>query len=405
MKAVVYKGKHKVAVEDVSDPKIQHPADAIIKITTTGICGSDLHMYEERSTAKPGCVFGHENMGIVEETGPGVMSIKKGDRVVLPFNIGCGICFNCTRGFTSACLTVNPKQPGAGYEYAGMGPFRGGQAEYLRVPFVDFNALKLPGKPQDELEDDFLLLSDIFPTGWFGAELAQVQTGSSVAIFGSGPVGLLAAMSSMIKGAAEVYVVDRSEERLKRAKSIGATPVNFTKGDPVEQIYALRASNKQLQQALRPEEKKMKGVMCAIDTVGYQAHSGQKPSQEDPMQTFKWIAKVINPTGTVGSVGVYFEEDPVGVDSNASKGIFEMPLGELWGKGVQLGMGQTPVKKFIPFLRDLIIAGKANPSFIVSHRIPLEEAPDAYEKFDHRGIGVGKEYTKVLIKPGMKKAA
>lgn len=175
MKAVVYKGKDRVSVEEVPDPKIEGPCDAIVKITTAAICGSDLHMYEDRSSASPGCIFGHENQGVVQEVGRGVTSIKIGDRVVLPFNIACGFCFNCTRGYTNACLTMNPKTAGAGYGYADMGPYRGGQAEFLRVPYADFNCLKLPGKPGDSFEDDFVLLADIFPTGWHAAELANVK--------------------------------------------------------------------------------------------------------------------------------------------------------------------------------------------------------------------------------------
>ena len=227
MKAVVFKGKNQVAVEEVPDPKIEAPGDAIVRITTASICGSDLHMYEGRSSAQPGIVFGHENMGVVNEVGPGVMSVKTGDRVVLPFNIGCGFCFNCSRGYSNACLTANPEYPTAGYGYADMGPFRGGQAEFLRVPFADYNCLKLPGTPGDEFEDDFVLLADIFPTGYHATELARVKSGDSVAVFGGGPVGLLSAYSAILKGAAEVYVVDRSEDRLKRAKSIGAIPVDF----------------------------------------------------------------------------------------------------------------------------------------------------------------------------------
>jgi glutathione-independent formaldehyde dehydrogenase len=265
--------------------------------------------------------------------------------------------------------------------------------------------LKLPGEPEDEMEDDFLLLSDIFPTGWYATELAQVQTGTSVAVFGSGPVGLMAAYSALIKGAAEVYVVDRSQTRLRKARSIGAIPINFENGDPVEQIVDARRGNHMLQAALRPEEKKMKGVMCAIDAVGYQARSAEDPEREDPMQTFRWIAQVINPTGAVGCVGVYFPKEPHGVTQQASQGIFEMPLGMLWNKGVAIGMGQTPVKKFAPYLRDLILSGRAHPSFIVSHRIPLRDAPMAYGKFDQRGVGPDSEYTKVLIKPALDRKA
>lgn len=405
MKAVVYKGKNKVAVEDVPNPKIEDPGDAIIRVTTAAICGSDLHMYEERSAAEPGTVFGHENMGVVDEIGSGIRSIRKGDRVVLPFNISCGFCFNCSRGFTNACLTANPKGTTAGYGYAEMGPYKGGQAEYLRVPFADFNCLKLPGTPGDEWEDDFVLLADIFPTSWHSTELANVKSGDTVAIFGAGPVGLLAAYSAVLKSAAEVYVVDRAPERLRRAESIGAIAIDFTKGDPVEQIKERRKSNHRTQSALRPEERKMEGVNCAVDAVGYQAHSGDNPDREDPMQTIRWISQIINPTGSVGLIGVYFSNDPGGVDKHARKGEFLFPLGEFWEKGVTIGQGQCPVKRYNEYLRDIIIAGRAKPSFIVSHRLPLSKAVEAYDKFDRRGVGDGTEWTKVVLKPELDRRA
>jgi len=249
-------------------------------------------------------------MGVVREVGQGVFSVRKGDRVVLPFNVACGFCFNCARGYTNACLTANPEGATAGYGYAGMGPYRGGQAEYLRVPFADFNCLKLPGSPEDELEDDFVLLADILPTSWHATELANGQRGDSVAVFGAGPVGLLAAYSAVLRGAAQVFIVDRAPERLRLAESIGATPVDFSKGDPVQQIKDMRSGNRRMQEALRPEEHKMDGVNCAIDTVGYQAHSGRNPDREDPMQTVRWISRIINPTGHVGLIGVYFPKDP-----------------------------------------------------------------------------------------------
>src|SRR5947209_16611916 len=218
MRAVVYKGPFKVAVEQVPDPKIQHPNDVIVHITSSCICGSDLHMYEGRTAAQPGIVFGHENMGIVEEVGTGVTTLRKGDRVVAPFNVSCGFCKNCERGFTGYCLTVNPGFPGAAYGFAGWGPFPGGQSDYLRMPYADFNALKLP--QGTEHEEDFVLLADIFPTGYHGTELANVSPGETVVIFGAGPVGTMAAYSAMIRGALEVYVVDNIPDRLNKVKTI-----------------------------------------------------------------------------------------------------------------------------------------------------------------------------------------
>ncbi|RAQ94288.1 glutathione-independent formaldehyde dehydrogenase [Thermogemmatispora tikiterensis] len=377
MKAVVYKEPFKVAVEQVPDPKIQHPNDVIVRITSTCICGSDLHMYEGRTAAPPGLIFGHENLGIVEEVGSAVTTLKKGDRVVMPFNVACGFCKNCERGFTGFCLTVNPGFAGGAYGYVAMGPYPGGQAEYLRVPYADFNALKLP--PGDEHEDDFVLLADIFPTGYHGAELAQVSPGETVVIFGAGPVGAMAAYSCLLRGASEVYVVDRVPERLKKIEEIGAIPIDFSKGDPVEQIRQMRGGD---------------GVDKGIDAVGYQAiQPGQ--DKEAPSAVLEALIQIVNPTGILGIPGLYVPADPGGVDPHAREGRLLISFGKLFEKGLRLATGQCNVKRYNRYLRDLIIAGRARPSFIVSHHVPLDNAPTAYEKFDKRVEG----YTKVVLKP------
>ncbi len=400
MRAIIYKGPYIIGLDNVEDPVIEQPGDAIVKVTSSGICGSDLHMYEGRTAAGPGVVFGHEIMGTVHETGGGVFSIKKGDRVVLPFNISCGVCFNCTRGYYNSCLTANPEGASAAYGYVGMGPFRGGQAEYVRVPYADVNCLKLPGKPGDDLEDDFLLLSDVFPTGYHGAEMAGVEPGMSVAVFGAGPVGLLAAYSSLLKGASEVYVVDCVKARLDKARHIGAIPVDFSKGDPVEQIFELRKHNAGIAGSWRPGEEKMAGVMCGIDAVGYEALDTSNPKQQNPAQVINDLVRVVNPTGKIGVVGVYLPSDPGGINETAKKGEYNIAFGKIFEKAIAFGTGQAIVKKYNAYLRDLIIDGRAKPSFIVSHRLPLEDAVSAYDKFDKRTDG----YTKVILKPLMKKA-
>lgn len=396
MRAVVYRGPGKVVVEDVDDPKIEGPRDAIIRLTTTAICGSDLHMYEGRTTEKPGKVFGHEPLGVVEKVGEGVVSLREGDRVVVTFNVACGYCFNCVRGFTSACLTTNPVQPGGAFGYAGMGPYAGAQAELLRVPFADFNCTKLPGSPGDKWEDDFVLLSDIFPTGFHANVLALTLPGDPVAVFGAGPVGLLSAYSALLIGASDVYVVDFIKSRLQKAAEIGAVPIDFTKGDPVKQILAMRAANPDLVKSRLPGEERMAGVNCGIDAVGYQARDRSDPSKENHTQVIEDLVKLVNYTGHLGIIGVFVKEDPGAENGEAKKGSYVMPWGEIWTKGLTIGTGQTPVKKYSLMLRDLIIGGKAKPSFIVSKRISLDEAPDAYRQFDHREEG----YTKVVIKPG-----
>lgn len=380
MKAVVYKDPFQVSVENVPDPKIEHPTDVIVRITSTAICGSDLHMYEGRTAAQRGIVFGHENLGIVEEVGPGVVSIQKGERVVMPFNVACGFCFNCERGYTGFCLTVNPGSAGGAYGYVGMGPYRGGQAEYLRVPFADFNCLKLP--PGTDNEDDYVLLADIFPTGYHATELAEVKPGETVAVFGAGPVGLMAAYSALLRGAAQVYVVDKVPERLNKAKQIGCIPIDFSKGDPAKQIRDQRGGD---------------GVMKGIDAVGYQALSPQQQNQEEPSAVLQGLVDVVNATGILGIPGLYVPNDPGAKDPHLQKGIIPIPFGKLFEKGLRLGTGQANVKKYNRYLRDLIRAGRAKPSFVVSHEVPLDQAPQAYEKFDKRIEG----YTKVVLKPQM----
>ena len=383
MKAVVYKGPFEVAVENVPDPEIKHPNDVIVKITSSCICGSDLHMYEGRTAAQPGIVFGHENLGIIQETGPAVRTLKQGDRVVMPFNVACGFCKNCQRGFTGFCNTVNPGFAGGAYGYVAMGPWVGGQAEYLQVPFADFNCLPLPAGT--EWESDFAMLADIFPTGYHGAELADVSPGESVAVFGAGPVGLMAAYSCMIRGAAEVYVIDHVIERLQKAEEIGAIPIDFDNGDPVEQIKDRRGGQ---------------GVDKGIDAVGYQAVTAGSSAvggeqDEAPNIVLNQVIDVVNPTGALGIPGLYVPTDPGGVDENSKRGALSINFGRLFEKGLRLGTGQCNVKSYNSYLRDMIISGRAAPSFVVSHTVSLDEAPDAYRKFDQRIDG----YTKVILNP------
>ncbi|KAF2762491.1 GroES-like protein [Pseudovirgaria hyperparasitica] len=376
MKALSYEGPFKVSVREVERPKLEHPDDVVIKVTTAAICGSDLHMYEGRTAAENGIVFGHENMGIVEEIGTGVTLLKKGDRVVLPFNVADGRCSNCERGYTAFCTGVNPGFAGGAYGYVAMGPYQGGQAQYLRVPYADFNALVLP--PGKEHEADFALLADIFPTGWHGLELAGFKPGESVAVWGAGPVGLMAAYSALIRGACRVYVVDQVDARLQAAEKIGCTPINFRKGDPVEQI--IQANDGMVDRA--------------VDAVGYQAVDASG-SKEKPNIVLDQLIMVTRPTGGLGIPGLYVPADPGAPDAQSGKGQILLSFGKLFEKGLSLGTGQCNVKKYNRYLRDLIVSGRAKPSFVVSHEVGIEDAPTAYEKFDKRVEG----YTKVLIHP------
>lgn len=377
MKAVVYEGPFDVAVQEVDDPRIEAPTDVIVRVTSTCICGSDLHMYEGRTAAEPGIVFGHENQGIVEEVGDAVVSVRRGDRVNMPFNIGCGFCHNCERGYTGFCLTANPGFAGSAYGYVNMGPYRGGQAEYLRVPFADFNCLQLP--QGDEHEEDFAMLSDIFPTGYHGAAIAEVNPGETVAVFGAGPVGIMAAYSCLIRGASVVYVVDRVPERLAKAEEIGCVPIDFSRGDAAEQIKEMRHGD---------------GVMKGIDAVGYQAQSGRN-GDEQPNAVLEGLIEVVNPTGKIGIPGLYVPTDPGARDPHAREGMIPLSFGRLFEKGLSLHTGQCNVKRYNRYLRDLIVAERARPSLIVSNEVSLDEAPDAYDKFDRRVDG----YTKVILHP------
>jgi len=379
MRAVVYRGPHEVEVTEVPDARIQEPTDAVVRITTTNICGSDLHMYEGRTSVEEGKVLGHENMGVVEEVGPAVTRIKVGDRVSVPFNIACGTCRNCLQGWTSYCTRTNPTEgmDGAAYGYANMGPYDGGQAEYLRVPFADVNLLELP--PGTEHENDFTMLSDIFPTGWHGTVLAGLQPGDDVAVHGAGPVGLMAAHSALIRGAARVFVVDKEPDRLALAEKIGAVSVDLSAGDPVEQVL---------------DATQGRGTDCGVEAVGYQAHD---PSgEEHPELVLDNLVKTVRSTGGIGVVGVYVPQDPGAQDEGAREGRVGFDYGTFFTKGQHMGTGQAPVMRYNRQLRDLIVAGRATPSFIVSHELGLDEAVRGYDQFDKRVDG----WTKVLLHPG-----
>ena len=378
MKAVVYKAPFQVAVEEVPEPRIQAPNDAIIKVTSANICGSDLHMYEGRTSVEQGKILGHENMGVVVETGPGITRFRPGDRVSVPFNVSCGTCRNCVSGWTSFCLRANPTEgvDGGAYGYAQMGPYDGGQAEYLRVPYADFNLLLLP--PGEEFEQDFAMLSDIFPTGYHGAELTGVSPGDTVAVFGAGPVGLLAAHSARLRGASRVFVVDMHTDRLVLAERFETTPVDISAGDPVEHILDATGGL---------------GVDCGIEAVGYQAHDPD--GNEHPEMVMDWLVGCVRSTGGIGVVGVYMPQDPGAANEGAKDGRIGFDFGKLFQKGHRMGTGQCPVKRYNEHLRDLIMAGRAQPSLLVSHELPLDQAPEAYEKFDQR---TGR-YTKVILHP------
>jgi glutathione-independent formaldehyde dehydrogenase len=381
VKAVVYEGPRNVSVKDVPDARIERPTDVLVRITATNICGSDLHMYEGRTAFEIGRWFGHENMGQVIEVGEGVDKVKVGEYVVLPFNVACGHCKNCERGLTNYCLTAQPvpNMAGAAYGFAAMGPWPGGQAELLRVPWGDFNCLRL-GEDAEEKQTDYVMLSDIFPTGYHATEMAGVKPGDQTVVYGAGPVGLMAAYSAVIKGASRVMVVDRHPDRLRLAEEIGAIPIDDSKVDPVETVNEMTMGL---------------GADNGCECVGYQAHDLQ--GHEHPNETLNKLVKSVRFTGGIGVVGVFIPQDPGSPDDLAKQGRLAFDYGEHWLRGQKMGTGQCPVKRYNRALRDLIAAGKATPSWIVSHELPLDRAPEGYEHFDNRDDG----WTKVVLHPEM----
>ena len=381
MKALVYNGPRDVSVNEVPDATIERPTDVLVKISSTNICGSDLHMYEGRIGMQAGRILGHENMGEVIEVGAAVDRVKVGDRVCLPFNIGCGFCANCEKGLSGFCLTCNPGMAGAAYGFAGMGPYSGGQAEYLRVPYGDYNCLILP-RGSEEKENDYVMLSDIFPTGYHATELAGVQPGETVVIYGAGPVGLMAAYSAIIRGAALVMVVDNHKDRLALATKIGAVAIDDTEGMGIEQVMELTGGV---------------GADRGCECVGYQCCNMHR--EEVPNLTMNNLVATVKATGRIGVVGVFIPEDPGSKDALQKRGQMAFDFGQFWVKGQSIGTGQANVKAYNRFLSRLIEKDKVKPSWIVSHELPLEQAPEAYKKFDARKEG----WTKVVLKPGMKK--
>ncbi|GHE27416.1 aldehyde dehydrogenase [Kitasatospora indigofera] len=382
MKAAIYDGPRTVTVKDVPDARIEHPCDILVKITTTNICGSDLHMYEGRSSFETGRTLGHENLGQVVEVGPAVSKVAVGDWVVMPFNIACGFCKQCERGLTSYCLTMQPKpaMAGAAYGFAEMGPYQGGQAELLRVPYGDFNALRL-GEDAAERQLDYVMLADIFPTGYHATEMANVKPGDQTLVYGAGPVGLMAVYSAIIRGAGRVWVADHRRDRLQVAEDLGAIAIDTAEQDVAEVVkdatLGLGADN---------------GCEC----VGYQAHDPQ--GQEDASLTLNGLIEAVRFCGDIGVVGVFLPEDPGGAEAQGeleAKGKIPIDFGMMWFKGQRMGTGQAPVKRYNRALRDLIAAGRAEPSFVVSHELGLDQAPEAYEHFDARDEG----WIKVALHP------
>jgi threonine dehydrogenase-like Zn-dependent dehydrogenase len=390
MKAVCWMGKSKIETLEVADPVLLNPHDAIIKITRTAICGSDLHLFDGFiPTMEQGDVLGHEFMGIVEETGKEVSNLKRGDRVVVPFTIACGNCLFCKKQLWSACDNTNPNahMMEALYGYSGsglfgyshmMGGYAGGQAQYARVPFANVGPLKIESDLADE---KVLFLSDIFPTGYMAAENAQIQEGDTVAVWGCGPVGQFAIASAFMLGAARVIAIDRFPERLAMAEGIGAITVDYSDED-VSVLTAL----KDLTGGIGPDG--------CIDAVGLEAHSSDLQGFYDKVKTalmletdrpgvLRQAIQAVRKGGTLSIPGVY-------------GGLLDkVPFGAAFGKGITMKMGQTNMHKYMKPLLERIEKGQIDPSYIISHRITLDQAPRMYEVWRDKKDHV----TKIVIDP------
>jgi glutathione-independent formaldehyde dehydrogenase len=385
-------GTGKVEIHDIDFPELElkdgpgvHPDNvgrktphgAILKILSTNICGSDQHMVRGRTTAPEGLILGHEITGEVIEAGPGVEFIKEGDLCSVPFNIACGRCRRCKTGDTGVCLNTNPDRPGSAYGYVDMGGWVGGQAEYVMVPYADWNLLKFPDKEQaKEKILDLTMLSDIFPTGFHGCVSAGVGPGSTVYISGAGPVGLAAAHSAQVLGAAVVIVGDLQQDRLEQARSFGCETVDVSKGEPSDQI----------EQILGVPE-----VDCSVDCVGFEARGhGGDSGEEQPAAVLNSLMDVTRAAGSIGIPGLYVTGDPGAVDEAAKEGNLSMRLGLGWSKSHVFVTGQCPVMRYHHQLMQMILNDKAEIAKAVNATvISLDDAPQGYADFDS---GVAKKF-------------
>ncbi|MBM7845118.1 zinc-dependent alcohol dehydrogenase [Herpetosiphon giganteus] len=374
MKAACWHGVHDVRIDTVPDPKIEHPRDIILKITASAICGSDLHLYDGYiPSMKEGDILGHEFMGEIVEVGSEVKNLALGERVVVPFTISCGHCFFCERDLWSACDESNPNADAAKAVYgaspAGLfgyshlfGGYAGGQAEYVRVPYGDVGPLKVPTGWRD---DQVLFLSDIFPTGYMAAENCNIGENDTVAVWGCGPVGQFAIRSAILLGAKQVIAIDRFPERLELARSAGAIPVNYADADVDEVLKTLTSG---------------RGPDACIDAVGMEAHGYGLDALYDKAKQFVRLQSD-RPTALRQAIMACRKGGTVSIPGVYGGLIDKMPIGAAFGKGLTFKMGQTHVQRYLEPLLDLITSGKIDPSFIVSHRIGLDEVPEAYEQF------------------------
>jgi threonine dehydrogenase-like Zn-dependent dehydrogenase len=388
MHAVCWQGTHKIQVDNVPDPRILNPRDAIIRITSTAICGSDLHLYDGYiPTMQPGDILGHEFMGEVVEIGREVKNLKIGDRVVTPFTIACGRCFFCEHDLWSLCDNSNPNAALAeklyGYSPAGlfgyshlMGGYAGGQAEYVRVPFADTGPIRIPDGLGDE---QVLFLSDIFPTGYMAAENCDIQPGDVIAVWGCGPVGQFAIRSAFMLGAERVIAIDRYPERLKMAQRTGAEIADYSQGSLQEMLKEMTGG---------------RGPDACIDAVGMEAHGFGVEAKMDRV-TQEVRLQTDRPTALRQAILACRKGGVVSIPGVYGGFIDKMPMGAAFNKGLALKMGQTHMHKYMQPLLQRIQRGEIDPSFVITHRLPLSEAPHAYDLFRRKED----ECIKVVLKP------
>jgi threonine dehydrogenase-like Zn-dependent dehydrogenase len=402
MKAVVFHDVGDIRLETVSDPMLEGPTDAIVRLTASAICGTDLHMI--RGTLggmKAGTVLGHEGVGIVEEIGAGVRNLNAGDRVVIPSTIACGVCSYCRAGYFAQCDKANPNGPDSGTAFFGgpesSGPFNGLQAEKARIPFANVGLFKLPSGVSD---NQAILLSDIFPTGYSGAEMARIKPGRTVAVFGCGPVGQFAIASAKLMGAGRIFAIDNVQWRLDMARAQGAEAIDFDAEDPVEAVKdltggigadcaidavgvdAVTAHHGPAARGDREERKKLMDE--AKEIAPHRASTGDhwKPG-DAPAQALFWAVRTLAKAGTLSIIGVYSEKSRL------------FPIGEAVEKNLTMRMGNCHHRRYIPKLVELVEMGAVNPAEVLSQREPLVSALDAYRAFDERQPG----WMKVKLDP------
>jgi len=389
MKALCWHGKHDMRCETVPDPKIEHSRDAIIKVTSCAICGSDLHIYDGLiPTMEGGDVIGHETMGEVMEVGSDCKNLKVGDRVVVPFTISCGECFFCKRGFFSGCERSNPNAKVAekmwGHSPAGLfgyshmlGGYAGGQAEYLRVPYADVGPIKVP---EGLTDDHVLFLSDIFPTGYMAADFCNIQKGDTIAVWGCGPVGQFAIRSAFLLGAERVIAIDTVPERMAMAREAGATMIDFKGDDVYERIQELtggRGADACID-AVGTEPETTASADSVIDRIKVATFMGT-----DRPHVLRQAIQCCRNFGTVSIVGVY------------GGYVDKIPMGSAINRGLTFRMAQTPVQHYLPKLMERIQKGEIDPSFVITHKAKLEDGPDLYKTFRDKKDGC----IKVVLNP------